>query len=160
VKPRTAFANTGIVWVNRDVIGKKVVNLQGEDVCDIEEVVIDSVDSRVTYAVMSFGGFLGIGDKLFAVRWVSLKYDEADAALVSTRTTLVNAARGLTKSYGERLKKCGTEQMNREIAKGLSQELRDALDPLLGEIESLNERIAEYDGRIEQIAKEVRKAPP
>ena len=45
--------------------------------------------------------------------------------------------------------------MNREIAKGLSQELRDALDPLLREIESLNERIAEYDRRIEQIAKEV-----
>jgi len=42
--------------------------------------------------------------------------------------------------------------MNREIAKGLTQELREALDPLLGEIESLNERIAEYDRRIEQIA--------
>jgi hypothetical protein len=44
--------------------------------------------------------------------------------------------------------------MNREIAKGLSQVLRDALEPLLQEIESLNERIAEYDRRIEQIAKE------
>jgi transposase len=45
--------------------------------------------------------------------------------------------------------------MNRETAKGLSQELRDALDPLLVEIESLNERIAGYDRRIEQIAQEV-----
>ena len=54
------------------------------------------------------------------------------------RTALVNAARGLTKSYGERLKKCGTGQMNREMAKGLSQELREALEPLIGEIESLN----------------------
>ena len=45
--------------------------------------------------------------------------------------------------------------MNRESAKGLSEELRDVLDPLLGEIESLNERIAEYDRRIEKIAKEV-----
>jgi transposase len=71
------------------------------------------------------------------------------------RTALVNAARGLTKSYGERLKKCGTGQMNREMAKGLSQELREALEPLFGEIESLNECIAEYDRRIEQIAKEV-----
>src|ERR1700730_15290538 len=40
-----------------------------------------------------------------------------------------------------------------DVAKG--QELRDAWDPLCGEIESLNERIAEYDRRIEQIAKEV-----
>src|SRR5258706_498297 len=79
----------------------------------------------------------------------------ARAALVSTRTALVNAARGLTKSYGQRLNKCGTEQMTRDRAKGLSQELREALDPLLREIESLNERIAEYNRRIEQIAKEV-----
>jgi transposase len=79
----------------------------------------------------------------------------ARATLVSARTALVNAARGLTKSYGERLRKCGTEQLNREIAKGLSPELRDVLEPLLKEIESLKERIAEYDRRIEQIAKEV-----
>ena len=79
----------------------------------------------------------------------------ARATLVSARTALVNAARGLTKSFGERLAKCGTEQMNREIAKGLSPELRDVLEPLLKEIESLKERIAEYDRRIEQIAQEV-----
>jgi transposase len=79
----------------------------------------------------------------------------ARAALVSTRTALVNAVRGLTKSHGQRLRKCGTEQMNREMAQGLSQELQDVLDPLLAEIESLNERIAEYDRRVEQIAKEV-----
>src|SRR5579863_6881671 len=86
---------------------------------------------------------------------IHLTVIRARAALVSTRTALVNAARGLTKSYGQRLKKCGTEQMNRDSSEGLSQELRDALDPLLREIESLNERIAEYDRRIEQIAKEV-----
>jgi transposase len=79
----------------------------------------------------------------------------ARAALVSARTALVNAARGLTKSYGERLRKCGTAQMNREITEGLNPALRDVLDPLLKEIESLNDRIAECDRRIEQIAKEV-----
>jgi transposase len=79
----------------------------------------------------------------------------ARAALVSSRTALVNAVRGLTRSHGQRLRKCGTEQMNREMAKGLSPELREVLDPRRGEIESLNERIAEYDGRIEQIAQEV-----
>jgi transposase len=63
--------------------------------------------------------------------------------------------RGLTKSYGERLAHRDTEQMNQDSAQGLSQKLRDALGPLLGEIESLNERIAEYNRRIEQIATEV-----
>jgi transposase len=77
------------------------------------------------------------------------------AALVSTRTALVNAARGLTKFYGQRLRNCGSEQMNREMAKGLNPELWEALDPLLAEIEALNGRMAEYDRRIEQIAKDV-----
>jgi transposase len=86
---------------------------------------------------------------------IHLTVIRARAALVSARTALVNAARGSTKSYGQRLRKCGTAQMNREITKELKPELREALDPLLAEIESLNERIAEYDRRIEQIAKDV-----
>jgi len=76
------------------------------------------------------------------------------AGRVSVRTALVNAAaRGLVKSYGERLRKCGTQQVSRGMATGLSAELREALEPLLREVESLNERIKEYDRRIEQIAK-------
>jgi transposase len=78
----------------------------------------------------------------------------ARAGLVSARTALVNAARGLVKSYGERLRKCGTQQFRQETASGLSAELREALEPLLQEIESLNEGIQEYDRRIEKMAKE------
>jgi len=79
----------------------------------------------------------------------------ARAALVGARTALVNAARGLAKSYGERLRKCGTQQVSKDMAAGLSAELRAALEPLLAEVASLNQRIAEYDRRIEQIAKDV-----
>src|SRR5713101_1083698 len=79
----------------------------------------------------------------------------ARAELVSARTALVNAARGLVKSYGQRLPKCGTYQVSRELAAALSTELRDVLEPLLKEIESLNEHIKEYDERVEKIAKEV-----
>src|SRR5712691_7272002 len=78
----------------------------------------------------------------------------ARAELVSARTALVNAARGLVKSYGERLPKCGTYQVSRELAAELSAELREVLEPLLNEIESLNERIKEYDARMEKIARE------
>src|SRR5262250_2911947 len=78
----------------------------------------------------------------------------ARAGLVSARTALVNAARGLVKSHGERLRKCGTQQVSREIAGGLSTGLREALEPLLREVESLNERIREYDRRIERMTKE------
>jgi transposase len=78
----------------------------------------------------------------------------ARAALVSTRTALVNAARGLAKSYGERLRKCHTQQVGREMTGELSMELRQALEPLLREVESLNERIQEYDRRIAKMTKE------
>ena len=86
---------------------------------------------------------------------IHLTVIRARAELVSARTALVNAARGLVKSYGERLPKCGTQQVSRELAAALSTELRDVLKPLLKEIESLNERIKEYDERMEKIAKEV-----
>jgi len=47
------------------------------------------------------------------------------AGLVSARTALVNAARGLVKSYGERLRKCGTQQFRRETTSRLSAGLRE-----------------------------------
>jgi transposase len=59
----------------------------------------------------------------------------ARAGLVSARTALVSAARGLVKSYGERLRKCGTQQFRREITGGLRPGLRGALEPLLREVE-------------------------
>src|SRR6202522_2141849 len=86
---------------------------------------------------------------------IHLTVIRARAELVSARTALVNAARGLVKSYGQRLPKCGTQQVNRELAAGWNTELREVLEPLLQEIESLNERIPEYDQRMEKIAQEV-----
>ena len=86
---------------------------------------------------------------------VHLTVIRARAVLVGARTSLVNAARGLAKSYGERLRKCGTQQVSQGLAAGLSPELKTALEPLLAEVASLNQRIAEYDRRIEQIASEV-----
>jgi len=78
----------------------------------------------------------------------------ARAALVEARTMLVNSARGLTKSYGERLPSCGTGQVREELAGQLSAPLQKALGPLLAEVESLSERIREYDHQIEQTGKE------
>src|SRR6202035_737020 len=80
---------------------------------------------------------------------IHLTVIRARAELVSARTALVNAARGLVKSYGQRLPKCGTYQVNEKLAEGLSAELREVLVPLFKEIESLNEHIKEYDERME-----------
>src|SRR5215467_5304551 len=64
----------------------------------------------------------------------------ARAGLVRARTALINVARGLTKSYGERLRGCSPRNLNSKKAEGLSVELQTALGPLLEEIESLGER--------------------
>jgi len=78
----------------------------------------------------------------------------ARAALVRARTGLVNSARSLAKSYGERLRGCNVRNMNPEKAEALSPELQRALEPLLEAIESLSERIAEYNDRIAALAQE------
>ena len=78
----------------------------------------------------------------------------ARAGLVRARTALVNTARGLAKSYGERLRGCNVRNMNPEKAQGLSPELRTALEPLLAGIESLSERIRECNEGIERLAQE------
>jgi transposase len=78
----------------------------------------------------------------------------ARAGLVRARTALVNTARGLAKSYGERLRGCNVRNMNPEKAEALSPELQRALEPLLAGIESLSERIREYNEGIEQLAQE------
>ena len=57
------------------LMGNDVYNTDGEDLGDIKEFMIDMASGKVAYAVLSFGGLLGLGDKLFAVPWQALKLD-------------------------------------------------------------------------------------
>jgi transposase len=74
------------------------------------------------------------------------------AALVEARTKLINAARGLAKSMGERLQACESEEVNEITAEELSAGLRQVLQPLLKSIQQISAQIAEYDQQIEQLA--------
>jgi sporulation protein YlmC with PRC-barrel domain len=58
------------------LMGDKVHNTAGEDLGHIEEIMMDVPTGRVAYAVLSFGGFLGMGNKLFAVPWEALTLDQ------------------------------------------------------------------------------------
>jgi sporulation protein YlmC with PRC-barrel domain len=57
------------------VEGTAVYNPAGEKIGKIENIMIDKQSGKVAYAVMSFGGFLGIGDKHYPLPWSMLKYD-------------------------------------------------------------------------------------
>jgi transposase len=76
------------------------------------------------------------------------------AALIAVRTSLVNTARGLAKAMGERLPKCDADQMGVLQAESVPAKLRQLLEPLLKEVESLTGRIKDSDREIEQIARE------
>jgi sporulation protein YlmC with PRC-barrel domain len=73
-EPRVLAADT--------LTGDKVVNLQNEDLGKIEHLMIDLATGRIAYAVLSFGGFLGMGDKLFAIPWSALTVDTVEKRFI------------------------------------------------------------------------------
>ncbi len=54
------------------IVGSAVRNLKGDDLGKISELMIDVATGRIAYAVLAYGGFLGMGDKLFAIPWEAL----------------------------------------------------------------------------------------
>ncbi len=62
--------------------GNDVVNSAGEDLGEIEHIMLDVPRGRIAYAVLSFGGFLGMGEKLFAIPWHALKLDVANKCFI------------------------------------------------------------------------------
>ncbi len=64
------------------IIGDPVKNTARENLGKIEDLMIDLSSGRVAYAVLSFGGFLGVGNKLFAVPFRAMTLDTADKAFV------------------------------------------------------------------------------
>ncbi len=57
------------------VNGTSVYNRQGEHLGTIEDVMLDKVSGKVAYAVLGFGGFLGIGERYHPLPWSVLRYD-------------------------------------------------------------------------------------
>ncbi|HEU4851504.1 MAG TPA: PRC-barrel domain-containing protein [Telluria sp.] len=64
------------------LLGNDVVNGQDESLGDIKEIMLDMRTGRVAYAVLAFGGFLGIREKLFAVPWQAMTLDTAQHRFV------------------------------------------------------------------------------
>lgn len=71
----TAARETGTLIGSDKVEGTAVYGPDGEKIGSIERVMIDKVSGKVSYAVLGFGGFLGIGDDHYPLPWQSLKYN-------------------------------------------------------------------------------------
>lgn len=91
-EPRVLAADT--------LTGDKVVNFQKEDLGKIEHLMIDLETGRIAYAVLSFGGFLGMGDKLFAIPWSALALDTVEKRFIlNVDKELLKRAPGFDKDH-------------------------------------------------------------
>ena len=81
-----------------DVMGRDVHNSDNEDIGEIENLAIDGRQGRIQYAVLSFGGVLGVGDKLFAIPWDALRMNtEGDKYIVAIDKDRLKNAPGFDK---------------------------------------------------------------
>lgn len=76
------------VWLASDVIGMKVVAADGESLGKIEDIVVRP-SGDLSYAVLSFGGWLGMNDKLFALPWSVLRAAEPDTTKKDSDLSLI-----------------------------------------------------------------------
>lgn len=69
-------ANEAMQDVSRatKIIGTDVKNAKGENLGDIKDLVLNPMRGNVVYVVVSYGGILGMGDKLFAIPWSALRW--------------------------------------------------------------------------------------
>lgn len=58
------------------ITGDEVCNMQDEKLGKIQDLMLDITEGKIRYAVLASGGFLGMGDRLFAVPWKALKQDK------------------------------------------------------------------------------------
>jgi len=81
-----------------DLIGKPVRNKLGESLGKIEDFVMDLESGQIAYAVLSFGGFLHIGDKLFAIPLRALSFEpDEDVFIVNVEKSALKNAPGFDK---------------------------------------------------------------
>ena len=64
------------------IIGEAVINRKHEDLGKVHELVMDAETGIIAYAVLSFGGFMGMGNKLFALPWKALEFSPTDMKLI------------------------------------------------------------------------------
>lgn len=81
-----------------DVIGKKVIDNEQVNLGKIEEIVLDRSSGKARYAVLSFGGFMGMGADFYALPWHALSYRTAnDAFEINVDKEKLKTASGFNK---------------------------------------------------------------
>ena len=77
----TSSGHTSAIRATK-VLGTNVRNSRGEKIGEIKDVILDKETNHIMFAVLSFGGFLGAGEKYHPLPWSSLDYDEDENAYI------------------------------------------------------------------------------
>jgi sporulation protein YlmC with PRC-barrel domain len=87
-----------ILGVRKSIIGSPVINAERQDLGRIEDLVVDSRTNQIAYAILSFGGFFGVGDKHFAIPWEVIHFDSVERqAVLNIEQDRLNNAPGFEK---------------------------------------------------------------
>lgn len=70
----------------KQVLGTKVTDTAGNKIGQVEDVILDKESNNILFAVVSFGGFLGMGEKYHPIPWAALDYEPAEGAYVVSVT--------------------------------------------------------------------------
>ena len=71
---------------SKKVLGTSVKDTSGKKIGEVEEIVLDKLSNNIMFAIVSFGGFLGIGEKYHPIPWESLDYDEKEDSYIVDAT--------------------------------------------------------------------------
>jgi sporulation protein YlmC with PRC-barrel domain len=89
--PLAAGAASGVKMPASELLGREVVSAHGRPLGEVEDLVIDVREARVPYAVLAFGGWMGLGEKLYAVPTEALAVAPGKLVLNVSTAPLVNA---------------------------------------------------------------------
>jgi sporulation protein YlmC with PRC-barrel domain len=96
------------------IIGTNVVNPNGDSLGEVKEVVIDPRTGKIAYAVVSFGGFLGMGEKLFAIPFNAFEYSPTKGYVLDVSKERLKDAPGFDPDHWPSM---ADEKWNRDVYK-------------------------------------------
>jgi len=88
------------LWLKQELPPTRMLSLPRKPLLAVGDVVLDIEAGRLAYAVLSFGGFLGMGDKYFAIPWEAFRFDATGkSAILNVAKVLLENAPGFDKDH-------------------------------------------------------------
>lgn len=81
-----AIGKTHSLLASNDINGTTILSEAGEEMGSVDHLVLDMVTGKIAYAVVAFGGFLGLGEHTHSIPWGSVRFNSEEAVFVTSIT--------------------------------------------------------------------------